>query len=68
MCTITTAVCMSISEKKDEIKKFEEGRREHIDAYGYAELKDYQPEYANMYKCTKHGTWLYAAARFEFIG
>ena len=54
--------------KEKEIKKFEEDRREHIGSYGYAELKDYHPEYVNMYKCAKHGTWLYAAARYEFIG
>lgn len=35
---------------------------------GYTELEDYQPKYANMYKCSKQGSWLYAAARYEFIG
>lgn len=54
--------------KENEIEKFEEDRREHIGSYGYIELKDYHPEYVNMYKCAKQGTWLYAAARYEFIG
>lgn len=54
--------------KKDEIKKFEEGRREYINSQEYAELENYQPEYANMYKCTKGDKeWIYAAARYEFI-
>ncbi len=54
--------------KENEIKKFEENRRGHIGSYGYTELKEYHPKYANMYKCQKHGTWLYATARYEFIG
>jgi hypothetical protein len=54
--------------KENEIKEFEKGRKKYIDFCGYKELKDYQPEYANMYKCSKKGTWLYAAARYEFIG
>ena len=54
--------------KYDEIKKFEEDRMRHIDSYGYTELKEYHPKYANMYKCKKHGAWLYAKARYEFIG
>lgn len=54
--------------KEKEIKKFEEDRRKYIDTYGYTELKEYRPEYVNMYKCLKHGAWLYATARYGFIG
>lgn len=55
--------------KEKEIKDFEIVRNNHVDSNGYAELRDYQPEYANMYKCTKGDKkWLYAAARYEFIG
>ncbi len=54
--------------EENEIKKFEENRRGHIGSYGYTELKDYHPKYVNMYKCQNHGTWLYATARYAFIG
>ena len=50
--------------KAKEIKKFEEDRRNHIDSGGYKELNNYQPVFANMYKC-KHDSWLYAAAQYE---
>lgn len=51
-----------------EIKEFEKKRKKFTKYRGYKELKGYQPEYANMYKCPKHGIWLYAAARYGFIG
>lgn len=54
--------------KSEEIKKFEDDRKQHLKSDGYTELEDYQPKYANMYKCSKQGSWLYAAARYEFIG
>lgn len=52
--------------KNKEICDFEEERQINIKFQGYAELEDYKPEYANMYKCHKRGSWLYAAARYEF--
>lgn len=52
--------------KASEIKDFEEERQTNIRFPGYEELEDYQPQYANMYKCHKRGSWLYAAARYEF--
>ena len=53
--------------KENEIKKFEMDRKKCVEFFGYAELKDFQPEYANMYKCAKRGAWLYAKAQYEFI-
>lgn len=53
--------------KKAEIKVFEKDRKKFIQYYGYAELKGYQPKYANMYKCSEHGAWLYATARYNFF-
>lgn len=54
--------------KQKEIKEFEKDREKHTDDCGYAEIENYQPTFVNMYKCQKRGKWLYAAARYEFIG
>lgn len=51
---------------KTEIKKFEEGRQCCKRNDNYAVLKNYEPQYKNMYKC-EHSSWMYAEARYQYI-
>lgn len=52
----------------NEIKLFEKDRNVDMKCHdGYEEIPGYQPVFANMYKCNGHDTWIYAAARYQYI-
>lgn len=52
---------------KKEINRFEQDRNaREKNNVGYEEISNYQPVFANMYKCN-HDTWIYAAARYKYI-
>ena len=49
-----------------EIELFEKDRNTNLKRHdGYEEMPDYQPVFANMYKCNGHDTWMYASARYQ---
>lgn len=53
------------SKTKEEIKKFEEQRRNHIKSSDYKELSDFNPTFKTMYKCSNLSSWEYAEARYR---
>lgn len=52
--------------KKKEIIQFEKDREKNRKREEYEEIEDYQPVFANMYKC-KNDSWIYAEAKYQYL-